>query len=231
FKAPSLNELFFPPFIATCPSFGNPDLGPEKSWEVNAGVDQELFNDRVKIGATYFHREVKDLIEAIPISVNPVLFPGCPLPSVFQAKNVGRARFDGVELSLGVKLLSFLGLNGQYTFLDWDTADGTLVRRPRHRGSVNLNYLYEDLSLNLNALIVGRRDDFDVQTFANIKMPGYTRFDLAGSYRLPLSFPWVKAISLFGKIENLFDKKYQETDGFDARPINFLLGLQGVFGK
>jgi vitamin B12 transporter len=231
FKAPSLNELFFPPFISTCPSFGNPDLGPEKSWEVNAGVDQELFKDRVKIGATYFHREVKDLIEARPISVNPVLFPGCPLPSVFQAKNVGRARFDGVEWSLAVKLLSFLGLNAQYTFLDWDTATGTLVRRPRHRGSVNLNYLYDNLSLNLNALIVGRRDDFDVHTFANIKMPSYTRFDLAGSYRLPVAIPLVKDMSLFGKIENLFNRSYEEANGFRARPINFLLGVQGVFGS
>jgi vitamin B12 transporter len=185
------------------------------------------------MGATYFHREVKDLIEARPIAVDPILFPACPsfITSVFQAENVGRARFDGVEWSLAVKLLSFLGITAHYTYLDWDTASGTLVRRPRHRGSVNLNYLYDNLSLNLNALIVGRRDDFDAQTFANIKMPSYTRFDLAGSYRLPLTFPLVKAISLFGKIENLFNKKYQETNGFDARPINFLLGLQGVFGK
>ncbi len=233
FKAPSLNELFFPTFFPGCPAFGNPDVGPEKSWELNTGVDQELFKDRVKLGATYFHREVKDLIEARPIPVDPVLFPGCPsfITSVFQAKNVGRARFDGVEWSLAVKLLSFLRLNAQYTYLDWDTATGTLARRPRHRGSVNLNYLYENLSLNLNAVIVGRRDDFDVHTFANIKMPSYTRFDLAGSYRLPVEIPLVKGISLFGKIENLFNKKYQEANGFDARPINFLLGLQGVFGN
>jgi len=222
FKAPSLNELFFPPAFG-CPAFGNPDLGPERSWEINAGVEQELLRDRVKVGATYFHREVKDLIEGRPIPGNSL---GC-----FRAENVGRARFDGVEWSLAVKVLSFLGLNAQYTYLDWDTATGTLARRPRHRGSVSVNYLYDHLNVNLSANFVGKRDDFDAQTFANIKQPGYARFDLAGSYTLPVHIALVKSISLFGKIENLFNKTYAETNGFRARPLNFLLGLQGVFGK
>jgi vitamin B12 transporter len=222
FKAPSLNELFFPAAFG-CPAFGNPDLGPEKSWELNAGVEQSVLRDRVKVGATYFHREVKDLIEGRPIPGNPF---GC-----FRAENVGRARFDGVEWSLAIKLLSFLALNGQYTYLDWDTANGTLARRPRHRGSVNLNYRQDALEVNLIANIIGKRDDFDATTFANVKQPGYARFDLAGSYALPVHIPFVKSASLFGKIENLFNRSYAEANGFRARPLNFLLGVQGVFGQ
>jgi len=222
FKAPSLNELFFPAAFG-CPAFGNPDLGPERSWEINAGVEQELLRDRVKVGATYFHREAKDLIEGRPIPGNSL---GC-----FRAENVGRARFDGVEWSLALKLLAFLGLNAQYTYLDWDTADGTLVRRPRHRGSVSLNYLYDNVSVDLSANFIGKRDDFDAQTFANIKQPGYARFDLAASYTLPVRVALVKSVRLFGKIENLFNRTYEETNGFRARPLNFLMGFQGVFGK
>jgi vitamin B12 transporter len=222
FKAPSLNELFFPPAFG-CPAFGNPDLGPEKSWEFNAGVEQEMIGDRVKLAGTYFHREVKDLIEGRPIPGDPF---GC-----FRAFNVGRARFDGVEWNLAVKLLSFLGLNGNYTYLDWDTADGTLPRRPRHRGSVSLNYRQEGLEMNLIANVIGRRDDFSATKFTSIKMPGYTRFDLAGSYRLPAALPLVKSLSLFAKIENLFNRSYEEADGFRARPFNFLLGITGVLGK
>ncbi|HEY2989356.1 MAG TPA: TonB-dependent receptor, partial [Candidatus Binatia bacterium] len=203
FKAPSLNELFFPTFTPGCPAFGNPDLGPEKSWELNAGFDQEIFKDKVKVAATYFHREIKDLIEGRPITVDPMSFPTCPFPSVFQAQNVGRVRFDGVEWSLALKLLSFLGLNAQYTYLDWDTATGVLPRRPRHRGSVNLNYHQDALDVNLIANIVGQRDDFDAQTFGNKKMPSYARFDLAGSYRWPVQMALVKNVALFAKIENL----------------------------
>ena len=130
FRAPTLNELFFPAGFG-CPAFGNPDLGPEKSWEINFGVEQNFLAERIKIGGNYFHREVKDLIEARPIPGDPF---GC-----FRAENVGHARFDGVELTLGIRLFEGLTLNANYTYLDWDTADGTLPRRPHNSGNVILN--------------------------------------------------------------------------------------------
>jgi vitamin B12 transporter len=124
-----------------------------------------------------------------------------------------------------------LSVGANYTYLDWNTADGQLLRRPRHRGNVNMNYNYERFRINLDANIVGRRDDIDSVTGGNIKKPGYVRFDLAGSYRLPVKLALVHDVSLFGKIENLFDKKYEEADGFRARPLNFLLGVRASFGK
>ena len=223
FKAPTLNELFFPPGFG-CPAFGNPNLDPERSWELNAGVEQTVLSERVKLGATYFHREVQDLIEGRPIPGNPF---GC-----FRAENVGRARFDGVEWSLDIKLLTSLTVNANYTYLDWDTADGKLRRRPRHRGNVNLNYLYENLNVNLSANVVGSRDDFRASSpFGDIRKPGYGIFDLASYYSLPWKVPGVKNLTLFGKIENLFNKKYEEVDGFRARPLNFLLGVRAIFGS
>jgi vitamin B12 transporter len=222
FKAPTLNELFFPPGFG-CPAFGNPNLTPEKSWEVDAGFEQSLLNERIKLGGTYFHREVQDLIEGRPIPGNPF---GC-----FRAENVGRARFDGVEWALRIKIFAPLSLDSQYTYLDWDTADGRLPRRPRHRGSVSLNYLQHGLNINIAANIVGSRDDFRAASpFGNIRMPGYVRTDLASSYLLPWTAPGVKDVSVFGKIENLFNRKYAELNGFRARPVNFLLGVRASFG-
>ena len=223
FKAPTLNELFFPPGFG-CAAFGNPDLGPEKSWELNAGVEQTLFGDRVTVGATVFHREVSDLI-----STGPTPDPTDPAFCV-RAENLGKARFDGVEWLLNIKLFSFLALGANYTYLDWDTANGQLLRRPHHRGNVSLNYFYDRFRLNLEAHLVGKRDDIDSVTGANIKKGSYARFDLAGSYRLPMKIDLVKDVSLFGKIENLFNRKYEEADGFRARPLNFLLGIRAVFG-
>ena len=223
FKAPTLNDLFFPPGFG-CPAFGNPNLGPEKSWELNAGVEQDLVQDRVKVGATYFHREVQDLIEGRPIPGDPF---GC-----FRAENVGSARFDGVELSLSIKLLDSLTVNANYTYLDWDTADGKLPRRPRNRGNVNLNYLHDRWNVNLGANIVGRRDDFRAASpFGNTTKAGYVIFDLASYYSLPWRVPAVKDLTLFGKIENLLNKRYEEADGFRARPLNFLLGMRATFGS
>jgi vitamin B12 transporter len=223
FKAPTLNELFFPPAFG-CPAFGNPNLDPEKSWELNAGVEQDVLGDRIKMGATYFHREVKDLIEGRPIPGDP---SGC-----FRAVNVGSARFDGVETMLRIQMFAPLSLDTQYTFLNWSTADGILPRRPKHRGSVGLNYLQDGLNLNFALNIVGRRDDFRAASpFGNTTSPGYARVDLASSYALPWRTAWVKQTSVFGKIENLLNKKYEEVDGFRARPFNFLLGMRATFGS
>jgi len=223
FKAPTLNELFFPPGFG-CAAFGNPDLGPEKSWEINAGVEQAIFGDRVKLAATYFHREVSDLI-----GTGPTPDPTDPAFCV-RAENLGKARFDGVEWSTDIKLFLFLSLGVNYTYLDWDTANQRLLRRPRHRGNVNLNFFYERFRMNLDSNIVGRRDDTDSVTGANITKSGYVKFDLAGSYQLPLRIPLTKDVSVFGKIENLFNKKYEEADGFRARPLNFLLGIRATLG-
>jgi vitamin B12 transporter len=223
FRAPTLNELFFPPAFG-CPAFGNPDLGPERSWEINFGVEQNLLAERIKIGGNYFHREVKDLIEAS-------LIPGNPLGCV-RAENVGRARFDGVELTLGIKLFEGLTLNANYTYLDWDTADGILRRRPHNSGNVILNYLQDALNVNLIVNIVGRRDDFRAASpFGDTVTAGYGTVDLASSYKLPWRMPLVKELSLIGKIQNLFNKKYDQADGFRAPPLNFLLGFRANFGN
>ncbi len=222
FRAPSLNELFFPAGFG-CPAFGNPDLGPEKSWEINFGVEQNFLTERFKMGANYFHREVKDLIEGTPIPGNP---------RCFRAENVGSARFDGVELTLGIRIFEGLTLNANYTYLDWDTADGMLPRRPRNSGNVILNYLQDALNVNLIVNIVGRVDDFRAASpFGNTITAGYGIVDLASSYRLPWRMPLVKEISLIGKIQNLFNKRYDQADGFRAPPLNFLLGFRANFGN
>jgi vitamin B12 transporter len=222
FKAPTLNELFFPPGFG-CPAFGNPNLEPERSWEVNAGVEQQLFSERLNFGVTYFHREVQDMIEGRPIPGDPF---GC-----FRAENVGRARFDGVEWVVGFKPISSVSVNANYTYLDWDTADGKLRRRPRHSGGVNVNFSHGGLNINVNANLVGRRDDFRAASpFGDTIQPAYGIVDLASSYLLPWPVPGVKDLTLFGKIANLFHKKYEEADGFRAAPLNFLLGVRATFG-
>jgi len=222
FKAPTLNELFFPAAFG-CPAFGNPNLKPERSWELDAGVEQNLLSERVKVGATYFHREVKNLIEAEPIPGDPF---GC-----FRAQNVGIARFDGVEWTLAVQLLEAVTLNANYTYLDWDTADGKLPRRSRNFGNVTLNYLRDKWNVNLSVNVVGRRDDFRAAfPFGDITKAGYAIFNLASYYTLPWRVPAVKDLTLVGRIGNLFNKRYEEADGFRAPPLNFLLGVRAAFG-
>ena len=205
FRAPTFNDLFFP-------GFSNPDLRAEKAWESNVGIEQRLWKGQLQLETIYFHREVEDLI----------VFRG------FSPENVGQAIFDGVEFILRLRMPWGFSWQGNYTFMN---VSDRITRRPKHKGNLTLNYTYGPVNVNFNTHITGRRLDVDTATFNTIDKGGFTRFDLASSYTLPWQPIGVKALSLYGKIENLFNKKYEEADGFRARPLNFLIGIRGVFGK
>ena len=85
FRAPTFNELFFPAF-PPCPPFGNPDLKPEESDSWDAGVEQHLWERRVRLAATYFRNDFTNLIQ--PTLIDPVNF-------CFQAQNVGEGAHRG----------------------------------------------------------------------------------------------------------------------------------------
>ncbi len=83
FKAPSLEQLFesFPAFFF----FANPNLKPETSAGYDIGFDQSLFG--VTGGATWFHNNIRNLIETDPVTFSTDV-------------NIGRARTEGLEAYL-----------------------------------------------------------------------------------------------------------------------------------
>ena len=184
-----------------------------------------IFSERIRIEGTYYHREVQDLIGLASVPQG-----ACPFVPV-QSANLGNAQFDGVEWAIKIKILRGLAMGANYNFLNWDTQDGKLNRRPKHRGNVFLNYQRNGFNINLAINIVGERDDKNSVTGTDIKNPGYVKMDLASSYILPWKIPGVKSLRLYGKIENLLDQDYEEAAGFPARPINFLFGIGSAFGK
>jgi vitamin B12 transporter len=218
FRAPSLNQLFFP-------GFGNPDLDAERSWQIDAGVDQPLAGDVVVVSADYFHRRVRNLIAGVPQSNGLLL-----------AENVGSSTVDGAEAMVVAQLTAGLRAGGQYTYLDIDAESAGRVRRPRHSGSIFVTAEHDELWRNgdrvtadVRLLLVGDRLDFDPVTFSPRPNQAYQRVDLALAYAWPLDVFLVKRLKVFARVENLFDRHYQEVLGFSARPLNFLAGMGGEF--
>ncbi|MGH7860590.1 MAG: TonB-dependent receptor, partial [Candidatus Binatia bacterium] len=123
---------------------------------------------------------------------------------------------------------------GQYTFLDVDAEAGGRVRRPKHGGSIFAAVETGEIwtkgdvaTLDLRLLLVGDRDDFDPEAFFAVREnPAYQRADVAAAYRWPVSAGALKRVGLFARVENLFDRDYEEALGFGARPLNFLAGFR-----
>ena len=78
-------------------SFGNPELRPERSTELELGFESSLLKGRLDLSYTYYRRNIKDAIVNKPIP--PSLgFPGS------QVVNIGRVEGWGNELTANARL-------------------------------------------------------------------------------------------------------------------------------
>ncbi|TFG64517.1 MAG: TonB-dependent receptor [Gemmatimonadales bacterium] len=114
FRAPNLVELFFNGAAPEGNGFqiANPDLEPETSWNVDAGLKYRRSNGAVE--AFYFRTRLEDgiRISATGDSVGP--FPA------FQSINVDKLILKGIELLAEVQPVESVTLGATYTWLDGD---------------------------------------------------------------------------------------------------------------
>jgi vitamin B12 transporter len=208
---------------------GNPNLRPQRSRTVYAGLDQYFDSDRFRASATYFANEFRDLITSVPGAQ-----AGCPFGSI-TFLNTDRARARGVNLETTARVTRWLSLNGNYSHDDTrvlqSSTAGTgfqqpgdhLLRRPVNSGNVWLNANYRRFNFNVNAYVTGVRTDSDFDGLGLNRNPGYARFDAATSCLLAHN------VSFYGRVTNLLDKQYQETIGFPALGRDYRLGLNYRF--
>ncbi len=185
FKLPTLFDLYD---LFT----GNPNLAPETSRNWDIGFEQAFLDQRIVLGSTYFNNRFNNLIQ-FNFASNRV-------------ENVSRAAAEGVENFVQISPLQDLTLRGSYTYTHTeDLATGDrLARRPTHKGSFEANYRFLDKAdINLTILAVGDKDDVGSR-----RVPGYVVVNLAAGYQLH------ENIRLFARIDNLFDKKYEEIYGY-----------------
>ncbi len=200
FKAPSLYQLYHP-------SYGNQDLNPEESKSYDFGFEQNAFNNKVTLGLTYFHNEFEDMIDYDSGSY----------------KNIAKAETKGLELEGWFKPIEILAIGVNYTYTktkDKDTGK-KLRRRPKNQVGLNLDWSFlKKGNLNLSASYVGHRCDNAANTR---KVKPYAKIDLYASYDLSGTF------QVFGRIENLFDKKYQQVRGYANPGASFYAGCKLTF--
>jgi outer membrane receptor protein involved in Fe transport len=245
-KAPTMIEAFSQSFLL----LGNPELRPERSRSFDVGIEQFFWKDRLRFEGVYFKNRFRDQIAFI---ADPSTFGGpvkLPDGRVTHFINNDRATAEGFEFSISSRPNRWLRFDGNYTLLDtnleaasnmFDSAKGTLVpnpdvglplyRRPRHSGSASVAFIGEKFDANLDGVFTGKRRDYDPAYFSRfdsqgrpIYNGGYTKLDLAGSYRLNSS------VSLFGRIENLLNQDYEEVLGYPAYRLNFSAGMRFRIG-
>lgn len=206
FKAPSLYYLFDP-------LFGNPDLKPEESKGWDFGFEQFFANGNLSFGITYFTLNLSNMFG---------------YDANFRTINIAKASSKGLEIFASVSNQERFSINANYTFNETkdeyeNSSDYNkpLLRRPKHQAYLSANYKFNN-EFNLAAQLkyVGRRDDKDFSTYPakRVTMPDYAIVNLSASFKL---FSYVE---IYGRIENLFDKDYEEVLYYGTLGRTFYLG-------
>ncbi len=209
FRAPSLAEYF---------GFGgNTALRPEESKGWDVGIEQAFDSERRFVAdATYFRNDFTDLIQ----------FKSVPPPIFFQNQNVALALTTGVELTANWQLFDDTSLTASYTHTDaFDRTTNTrLLRRPPNKYSLGVSQFLLDQKANVSANL--RWSDYrnDVGAFGPTVLQSYTVANLQAYY------DWKPSVRLFGRIDNVFDEKYEEVFAFATPRFSVYAGVTMTFG-
>jgi vitamin B12 transporter len=200
FRAPSLFELNFNLFGLP----PNPDLSPERANGFDVGYEQPLFDDRLRLRATYFNLRIRDQID-FDFGTGGFV-------------NIDRVRSRGVEAEGEFSPASFVELSLAYTFTDAiDKATQLpLLRIPKHKGTL-VATVRPTGKLALSATVYGNGKERDTGGAVN---EAFVRLDLRAAFDIS------ESLQLFGRVENATDTDYQDVAGFAESGAAFYAGVR-----
>jgi hypothetical protein len=132
FNVTNQQTIFLPSGVAGTPQsvitlygLGNTNLHPERSRELEGGIDLGFGNDRLTVTLTGYNKTRYDAIEAIPVA--PSVAGGAFDGSNQQiAKNIGNIRNTGFEATISARLLDSPNL-GWSVNANWGTDRNRVV--------------------------------------------------------------------------------------------------------
>ncbi len=204
FRAPSLYEIGY-----NNGPFGN---GVELDAEESEGYDLAISwfgNNGLYLEAVYFDQTVDQ----------EIFFDLQTFGGYLQGK--GEADSSGVELIAEWPLLPSLSLTGNYTYNDTETSDaGERPRRPDHLANLGLNWQGFDnrLSLGINARLARDAVGTDGDPLDDYEV-----------ININASFEVIRGLDVYGRVENLLDKDYEEVRNFNSSGAAAYAGVRYSF--
>jgi len=219
FKAPTLYQLYS--------EYGNLALAPEEATGWDVGVEQHLSAGRIVLSATYFERDTDNMIDFVSC---PGGGSGCATRPMGYYENIQKTRTDGVELAASFRFIDALLIETNYTRTD---ARNDVV------GSANFDHHLPRRPMDQLNGVVSYEWPHGFTTAAEVQYVGHS-FDLIsnssisrlGAYTLAelrLNVAVSETLEVFGRIENLFDEKYQTTRRYGSVGRGAFVGVHKSF--
>ncbi len=157
-----------------------------------------------------------------------------PVTFAFRNTNVEEVTTDGLEAFVAYEPGERFRTRLRYTVTETEVQQpasfgvskgSELLRRPRKTADLDLAYTFPGQAAQISAdvLYIGKRLDLDPVTFDTVTADDYMILNVAGAYR-PL-----ETLEVFLRIDNVFDREYQEVLGFNAPGFSAFGGVKIVF--
>lgn len=209
FRAPTFNDLYWPKedWGMWGGVEGNPNLKPEiaKSHEIGAGT--YLF-DKLEIDATYFYTRFRDMIAW---TMDETYW--------WRPSNINTAVTKGVEAYMNYRVTKAVKLNMNYTRLSAidEVTKKWLLYRPRHEYKGTVYYNDDKFNCYLTARYLTKRYTVDNNS-------GFLKSYFVADGNI--SYKVTKFGEVYLTMYNIFDRDYQETEGYPMPGTSFMLGLK-----
>jgi vitamin B12 transporter len=189
FKAPTLYQLYS--------AYGFRGLQPETAKSYEAGVRQMLAGGKVALGVTWFHRDADNQID---YNFDTSTY-----------YNLNKTRAEGFELEGMLQPVKALTVRANFTHVTSENRSAgylgnDLPRRPRDTGSVSADYRFPfGLAIGGTVTMVG--DSFN-------DVGNATPIDGTALASVRAEMPVTKMLSVYGRIDNIGDVRYQQITGY-----------------
>jgi len=203
FKAPSFNDLYY-----TSPwgSHGNPNLQPETARNREVGLDW-FGASGARLAWTHYDNRIKNLIAWQDTG-----------GWVYVPFNVGRARITGDSITGSHQWGAWNAQASLDLMSPYDEASGKrLPRRAAQQAKARIAYAPGAWGVGAEIISVGKRYDTAAETR---EMARYELVNLFGHYRLG------RELTLEGRLDNLFDKKYETAWGYANPGASLFVALR-----
>ena len=213
FKSPMLYQLFS--------DYGNDALKPETAQSYDIGIEQSLIVDMLKIGATAFRRDTINQIDFFGCFASTS--PRCASRPFGFYDNIARTRAKGVEAFVEIRPSSNLTFAAIYSLIEATNrlTGKALLRRPTNSINASIDWTARNW-LKLGARVQTVSDSVD-GFGGTIRLDGYTVAAIRAA--VPIN----DHLELYGRIENMFDVKYEAVSGYGVLGRNAHVGVRAKF--
>jgi vitamin B12 transporter len=198
---------------------GNPNLKPEKSEGWEAGLEQTFADGAALVGVTWFDSTLKNEIYTT--------YPA-PLFVATPANRATKSKQHGLEAFAQGRFGAFQ-FDASYTHLKARENGVEEVRRPKDIASLAVTWFASDDRGSATLVVRYHGDQKDLAytdpSFVPVRvtLDDYTLVNFNADWRL------TDKVSVFGRVENLFDEDYQEVFSFVSPGRGVFAGLKASF--